>query len=39
LVLEKLGRREDRLRARELLGRRAPAAEILRLLRDLGARR
>jgi len=39
LVLEKLGRREDRLRARELLGRRAPAAEVLRLLRDLGARR
>jgi tetratricopeptide (TPR) repeat protein len=38
LVLEKLGRREDRLRARELLGRPAPAAEVLRLLRDLGGR-
>ncbi len=36
LVLEKLGRKEDRLRARELLGRAArPSAEILDLIRRL----
>jgi len=39
LVLEKIGRREDRLKARELLGRPASSAEVLDLLRDLGVRR
>jgi tetratricopeptide (TPR) repeat protein len=39
LVLERLGRREDRLKARELLGRGAPAPEVLSLLRELGVRR
>jgi tetratricopeptide (TPR) repeat protein len=32
LVLEKLGRKEDRLKARELLGRPKPSAEILSVL-------
>jgi tetratricopeptide (TPR) repeat protein len=36
LVLEKLGRREDRLKARELLSRAGrPSAEILELIRNL----
>jgi len=36
LILEKLGRKEDRLKARELLGRAArPSAEILELIRRL----
>ncbi|HOW86201.1 MAG TPA: DUF5107 domain-containing protein [Candidatus Aminicenantes bacterium] len=36
LVLEKLGRREDRLKARELLGRPKPPAEVLEIIRRLG---
>jgi tetratricopeptide (TPR) repeat protein len=36
LVLEKLGRREDRLKARELLGRTKPAAEVLEIIRKIG---
>jgi hypothetical protein len=39
LVLEQLGRREDRLKARELLGRGAPSPEVRSLLRELGIRR
>lgn len=35
LVLEKLGKREDRLKARELLGRAKPSAEILAVLSAL----
>jgi hypothetical protein len=36
LVLERLGKREDRLKARELLGRAArPSAEILEMIRKL----
>jgi len=35
LVLEKLGRKEDRLKARELLGRGRPSAEIRELIRRL----
>jgi hypothetical protein len=36
LVLEQLGKREDRLKARELLGRAGrPAAEILEMIRKL----
>jgi len=36
LILEKLGRKEDRLKARELLGRAArPSAEILELIRRI----
>jgi tetratricopeptide (TPR) repeat protein len=38
LVLQKLGRREDRIRARELLGRPRPSAEVLDVLRALDAR-
>jgi tetratricopeptide (TPR) repeat protein len=38
LVLERLGRREDRLKARELLGRGRPSPEILEVLRTLGSR-
>jgi tetratricopeptide (TPR) repeat protein len=38
LVLQKLGRREDRLKARELLGRARPPEDILGVLRALGAR-
>ncbi|MBN2265621.1 MAG: DUF5107 domain-containing protein [Candidatus Aminicenantes bacterium] len=38
LVMQRLGRREDRLRARELLGRPKPPAEVLEVLRALDAR-
>jgi len=36
LVLEKLGRREDRLKARELLGRPKPPADVLEIIKRLG---
>lgn len=35
LVLEQMGKREDRLKARELLSRGSPATEILELIRKL----
>jgi len=35
LVLEKLGRKEDRLRARELLGRPKPSAEVMAVISAL----
>jgi hypothetical protein len=35
LVLERLGKREDRLKARELLSRGRPSAEILEMIRKL----
>jgi tetratricopeptide (TPR) repeat protein len=35
LVLEKLGRKEDRLKARELLGRTKPPAEVLAVIKAL----
>ena len=36
LVLEKLGRKEDRLKARELLGRPKPSAEVMEIIRKTG---
>jgi len=36
LVLEKLGRKEDRLKARELLGRPRPSAEVMEIIRKTG---